>query len=125
MWISPGRGCNYWRLQTACRDSLATLSAILGYSDLQQFDLVEEQAPVTAAASGRCSPLIAEGLQQRPEVSALQHDLTASQKFSHAEHDLSRPTVSALGAVGLAPVRAPSTHELVRSGGRECQHSHL
>jgi outer membrane protein len=92
--------------QDSLQGSLATLSAILGYSDLQQFDLVEEQAPV-AAPPAEVAPLIAEGLQQRPEVSALQHDLLASQKFSHAEHDLSRPTVSALGTVGLAPVREP------------------
>ncbi len=92
-------------VQNNLQDSLATLSAILGYPDLQNFDLVEEQAPLTAPPAD-ADPLIAEGLQQRPEVAALQHELTASQKFSHAEHDLSRPTVSALGAVGLAPVRA-------------------
>jgi outer membrane protein len=92
--------------QDSLQGSLATLSAILGYADLQQFDLVEDQAPVSAPTAD-VVPLIAEGLQQRPEVSALQHDLIAAQKFSHAEHDLSRPTVSALGTVGLAPVRAP------------------
>ncbi|MGA8073897.1 MAG: TolC family protein [Candidatus Acidiferrales bacterium] len=91
--------------QNNLQDSLATLSAILGYPDLQNFDLVEEQAPLTAPPPD-AAPLVAEGLQQRPEVAALRHELTASQKFSHAEHDLSRPTVSALGAVGLAPVRA-------------------
>ncbi len=92
--------------EDSLQGTLATLSAILGYSDLQQFALVDEQAPVTLPPDD-VAPLIAEGLQQRPEISALQHDLLASQKFSHAEHDLSRPTVSALGTVGLAPVRAP------------------
>jgi outer membrane protein len=92
--------------QDSLQSSLATLSAVLGYPDLQQFDLVEDRTPV-AAPTADVTPLIAEGLQQRPEVSALQHDLIAAQKFSHAEHDLSRPTVSALGTVGIAPVRAP------------------
>ncbi len=92
--------------QDTLQGSLATLSAVLGYPDLQQFALVEDQIPV-AAPSSEVAPLIAEGLQQRPEVSALRHDLIAAQKFSHAEHDLSRPTVSALGTVGIAPVRAP------------------
>ena len=110
--------------QNNLQDSLATLSAILGYPDLQNFDLVEEQAPLTAPPAD-AAPLIAEGLQQRPEVAALRHELMASQKFSHAEHDLSRPTVSALGAVGLAPVSGQSAHELVWRGGREYQHSHL
>jgi outer membrane protein len=92
--------------QDSLQSSLATLSAVLGYPDLQQFDLVEDQTPV-AAPSPEVAPLIAEGLQQRPEVSALRHDLIAAQKFSRAEHDLSRPTVSALGTAGIAPVRAP------------------
>ncbi len=92
--------------EDSLQGALATFSAILGYSDVQQFDLVEDQAPVTTPPA-EVAPLIAEGLQQRPEISALQHDLIASQKFSRAEHDLSRPTVSALGTVGLAPVRAP------------------
>jgi outer membrane protein len=91
--------------EDSLQSSLATLSAILGYPDLQQFELVDDQAPVTVPPSD-VAPLIAEGLKQRPEVSALQHDLAAAQKFGHAEHDLSRPTVSALGTVGLAPVRA-------------------
>ena len=34
--------------QNNLQDSLATLSAILGYPDLQNFNLVEEQAPLTA-----------------------------------------------------------------------------
>jgi len=91
--------------EDSLQSSLATLSAILGYPDLQQFELVDDQSPVTVPPVD-VAPLIAEGLKQRPEVSALQHDLAAAQKFGHAEHDLSRPTVSALGTVGLAPVRA-------------------
>jgi len=46
-----------------------------------------------------------QALQQRPEVLALQEEVTAAQKFSNAEHDLWKPTVSALGAAGIAPVR--------------------
>jgi outer membrane protein len=36
---------------------------------------------------------------------ALQDQLESAQKFGRAEHDLWRPTVSALGVVGEAPVR--------------------
>jgi len=36
---------------------------------------------------------------------ALQDQLEAAEKFGHAEHDLWKPTVSALGVVGVAPVR--------------------
>ena len=51
------------------------------------------------------NPLVMQALQQRPEVLALQEEVTAAQKFSNAEHDLWKPTVSALGAAGIAPVR--------------------
>jgi outer membrane protein len=84
--------------------SLASLSAILGYPDQQDFSLLEEQ-PAIAAPTPDVSPLIQQALQQRPEVLALQDEVQAAQKFGSAEHDLWRPTVSALGVVGEAPVR--------------------
>ena len=87
--------------------SLATLSAILGYSDEQQFDLVEStSAPEQPDAS--VTPLIMEALRQRPEVLALQDQVTSAEKFGHAEHDLWRPTVSAIGSAGAVPVRSDS-----------------
>jgi len=84
--------------------SLAGLSAILGYPDEQDFQLVEEQTAIAAPVPD-VSPLIQQALQQRPEVLALQDEVQAAQKFSSAEHDLWRPTISALGVVGEAPVR--------------------
>ena len=84
--------------------SLAALSAILGYPDQQDFQLVEEQTTIAAPALD-VGPLIQQALQQRPEVLALQDQVQAAQKFGNAEHDLWRPTVSALGVVGEAPVR--------------------
>jgi outer membrane protein len=84
--------------------SLAGLSAVLGYPDEQDFQLVEEQTAIAAPAPD-VSPLIQQALHQRPEVLALQDEVQAAQKFSSAEHDLWRPTISALGVVGEAPVR--------------------
>jgi outer membrane protein len=84
--------------------SLAGLSAILGYPDEQDFQLLEEQTTIAAPVPD-VSPLIQQALRQRPEVLALQDQVQAAQKFSSAEHDLWRPTVSALGVVGEAPVR--------------------
>jgi outer membrane protein len=84
--------------------SLASLSAILGYPDEQNFQLVEEQAAIAPPAPD-VLPLIQQALVQRPEVAALQEEVAAAQKFSSAEHDLQRPTISALGVVGEAPVR--------------------
>jgi len=84
--------------------ALATLSAILGFSDQQQFELVESSSP-PEPPDADVNTLIMEALRQRPEILALQDQETSAEKFGHAEHDLWRPTVSALGTVGVAPVR--------------------
>jgi outer membrane protein len=90
--------------QNNYQTSLAALSAILGYPDEQNFQLVEESAPITEPDLD-VAPLIEKALQQRPEIKALQFQLESAQKFGSAEHDLWRPTVDALGVVGEAPVR--------------------
>jgi outer membrane protein len=84
--------------------SLAMLSAVLGYSDEQSFQLAEEP-PSNAPPALDVLPLIQQALNQRPEVAALQDEVAAAQKFGSAEHDLLRPSVTALGVVGEAPVR--------------------
>jgi outer membrane protein len=84
--------------------SLAALSAILGYPDEQNFQLLEETAPMTQPDPD-VAPLIQKALQQRPEIKALQFQVESAQKFGSAEHNLWRPTVDALGVVGEAPIR--------------------
>jgi len=84
--------------------SLAVLSAILGYPDQQNFDPVESSREPEQPEPD-VTPLIVAAMQHRPEVLALQDQLEAAEKFGHAEHDLWKPTVSALGVVGVAPVR--------------------
>lgn len=84
--------------------ALATLSAVLGYADQQNFTLMEESGEL-APPLPEVNPLILQALQQRPEVLALQDQVNAAEKFGHAEHDLWRPTISALGTVGVSPVR--------------------
>jgi len=88
------------------QNAVATLSALLGFSDEQNFQLVED-SPVINPPALDVSPLIAEALAQRPEILALRSEVQGAEKFSHAEHDLWLPNVSALGVVGLAPVRDP------------------
>jgi outer membrane protein len=90
--------------QNNYESSLAVLSAILGYADEQDLELVEEPAPLNPPAPD-ILPLVSAALLQRPEVMALDDQVKAAEKFGHAEHDLWRPTVNALGVVGEAPVR--------------------
>jgi outer membrane protein len=86
--------------------ALAALSAILGYPDEQNFNLVQTDEPLTPPTSD-VHTLIAEAIQQRPEVGSLEFQVESAQKNAAAEHDLKRPTVSALGVVGIVPVRDP------------------
>jgi outer membrane protein len=95
--------------QNNYQTSLAALSALLGYPDEQTFDVVEPGTEITPP-SPDVLPLITQALQQRPEVASLQFQVESAQKTSNAEHDLWRPTVSALGVVGIAPVRDPQIH---------------
>jgi outer membrane protein len=94
----------YLEAQNNYQASLATLSAILGYSDEQNFELVEETVSMEPPALD-VNALILQALQQRPEVAAMQNQVSAAEKFGNAEHDLWRPNVAALGTVGIAPVR--------------------
>ena len=84
--------------------SLAALSALLGFNDQQNFQLVEESGAITAPPLD-VSPLISDALAQRPEILALRSQVQGAEKFGRAEHDLWLPNVTALGVVGLAPVR--------------------
>jgi len=85
--------------------SLSTLSAILGYSDRQNFKLVEPEQLATVQPEAEPTLLIQKAMQQRPEILALQNEVTSAEKFSRAEHDLWWPTVSAAGTVGQVPTR--------------------
>jgi len=90
--------------QNNAEAALSTLSAILGYPDRQEFQLLEEANAVTPPSLD-VNALITQALQQRPEITALQNEVESARRFAGAEHDLWRPTVGALGVVGLAPVR--------------------
>lgn len=84
--------------------ALAALSAILGYPNQRDFDLVDDAAPLQAPPAD-VELLIAEGLSRRPEVAALQLDTQSLERFHIAEQDLMLPSVRALGTTGGAPWR--------------------
>jgi outer membrane protein len=90
--------------QSNYQASLASLSALLGFSDQQNFELVEEPEQLTSPVP-QVEPLILQAVQQRPELAALQAQLQSNEKNARAEHELWRPTISALGVAGGAPVR--------------------
>lgn len=87
--------------------SLSTLSAIMGYPERQDFVLVEPESQASAPALDP-APLIQQALQLRPELNALQSEVSSATKFGKAEHELWRPSINATGVVGVAPVRNPN-----------------
>jgi outer membrane protein len=87
--------------------AFAALNTLLGFEKQNIYELIDETSTGTVAAPPMDSAdLIARAMQSRPDLRAMEDQMQAAEKFSRAEHDLLRPTVSALAAVGGSPVRA-------------------
>jgi outer membrane protein len=86
--------------------ALAALSAVLGFSNLQNFQLVDDSTP-NAPPPGNVDDLISIAFSVRPEILALEFQSESARKFKIAERDLLFPDIRALGAVGDTPVRNP------------------
>ena len=86
--------------------ALATLSMVLGYPRIQNFQLVEDATAITAPP-GNVDDLIAQAFVSRPEILSLEFQYRSAQKFHSAERDLFLPDIRAVGAVGDTPVRNP------------------
>lgn len=84
----------------------AALSAVLGFSSLQSFELVEDSAP-SAPPPGNVDDLITTAFTVRPEILAFEFQSESAKKFQTAERDLLFPDIRALGVVGDTPVRNP------------------
>jgi outer membrane protein len=81
--------------------AFAALAAALGQSDAPAYVLTEEPLPPTPPADE--GTLVAQALRDRPDVIAERLARDSAAKFADAEHALWFPTISALGAAGLAP----------------------
>jgi outer membrane protein len=86
--------------------SLASLSAVLGFPSLQNFQLAEDTRAITPPQSN-VDDLISTALAVRPEILSLQFQSESAKKFHTAERDLLLPDIRALGAAGDTPVRNP------------------
>jgi outer membrane protein len=84
----------------------ASLSAVLGYANLQNFQLVEE-VTTPAAPPDNIDDLISVAFTMRPEILALEFQTESAKTFQKAERDLLFPDIRALGVVGDTPVRNP------------------
>ncbi len=87
--------------------AFATLSMVLGFSTLQNFQLVEETSSLTPPP-GNIDDLISQAFSVRPEILSLQFQYQSAKKFQTAERDLLFPSIRAIGAVGDTPVGNPA-----------------
>jgi len=82
--------------------ALASLSAVLGNPNLQNFDLLDDtQAP--APPPDDVTQLIANAFSKRPELLAIEFQSQSAEKLRNAARDQLFPTISALGAIGDTP----------------------
>jgi outer membrane protein len=87
--------------QNNIKSAQAELATALGVPAQGPFVLAPEPSP--GALPDAVQPLIDEALRDRPDAAALRLEQNSAQRFATAEKDLSKPTVSAIGVVGVAP----------------------
>ncbi len=90
--------------QNNADSTMAALDAVLGFDRQITYDLIDENTALQPPPPD-VDQLIQAGLQQRPDLQALNYDQQAAIKFSHAEHDQMFPTISTGGTAGIVPVR--------------------
>src|SRR5271157_1657659 len=86
------------------KSAVATLSAILGYPTLENFELISDTEPLTPPPAD-VDPLIADAFSKRPEILALEFQSESAEKLHQSDRDQMFPTISALAAYGDSPIR--------------------
>lgn len=86
--------------------AFTSLNQILGFEKQTTYLLVDESGQSLAQPVTNEDDLVQQAFRSRPDLAALDDQFQAQRRFALAEHDLSRPSISALGAVGGTPVRA-------------------
>jgi outer membrane protein len=90
--------------QNNADSTMAALDAVLGLDRQVTYTLVGDNTALQPPAPD-ADQLIQLGLQQRPDLQALNYNQKAAVKFSHAERDQMLPSISAAGTVGTVPIR--------------------
>ncbi|MDE1161341.1 MAG: TolC family protein [Acidobacteriaceae bacterium] len=84
-------------------EAQAALSALLGDENSTVYRLVDETPNHPAFPPAEAAPLVTLAFKSRPDLRSLNQTAQAEHNFAKAEHNLSLPSISALGAVGTAP----------------------
>jgi outer membrane protein len=104
-----------FRAENDATASHTELSAAMGYQRDQSFLLSDE--PLPTALDPNVDALIAQALQQRPDLSALRLRQEAWERYADAEKRLRNPTIVAAAVAGVAPVRDNKLPETYTAAG--------
>lgn len=91
--------------QNNADSTMAALDAVLGLDHLMTYDLTVTNATLQPPPPD-ADHLIQLGLQQRPDLQALNYRAQAALKYSHAARDQMLPSISAAGTAGTVPIRS-------------------
>ena len=86
------------------KSAQAALAALLGYLTQQEF-IAADDTTALIPPPGNLEQLISDAVNSRPELQSLNFQYQSNEKLKKAERDSLLPSISALGAVGGAPVR--------------------
>ena len=86
------------------KSAVASLSAILGYPTLENFELMNDTEPLTTPPAD-VDALITDAFSKRPEILALEFESESAEKLHQSDRDQMFPTISALAAYGDSPIR--------------------
>jgi outer membrane protein len=89
------------RAQDSVQASLADLTRAMGADQQMNYQLVDE--PLPQGPPDKADTLVMEAINNRPEITSFRAARDAALKFAQAEKDLSRPTLSMIGAAGFLP----------------------
>jgi outer membrane protein len=87
--------------QNDLKSAEADLATAMGLPNETGFTLEEE--PMPPALPDKVGDLVAEAIQNRPELKTLRLQQSAAERFTKAEHDLFYPSVGVIGTAGFAP----------------------
>jgi outer membrane protein len=90
--------------QTNADSTMAALDAILGLDHQVTYNLSDDTTPLEPPPTD-AGQLIKLGLQQRPDLQALNYDQQSEVKLSHAQRDQMLPSITAAGTAGSVPIR--------------------
>ena len=93
------------RAQDRLTAAYAQLSQTLGTDQDARYELADQPMPPNPPSDA--APLIAQAIQNRPEMASFRLQVESAQKFVFAERDLKRPSVNLTGVGGVLPYINP------------------